>query len=221
VRLDNRHRYDNTQPLISAARDLACRLLEDNPERTRHSAGVAARATRLSTAVPQKATDLLVAAAWLHDIGYSTVVRDTAFHPLDGARYLRSLGWDPLICDLVAHHSGSRYVAELQGLGDELADFTFVAEPVSDALTIADQTIGPNGRPFSLEERLRDMLERHGPGSVNARAHPQRQAYFRSALQRVNTRLGGGTDVGDPAAVVPARATPIPSQQPRLKQHRA
>ncbi len=177
---------------------------------------MAARAAKLSTAVPQNATDLLVSAAWLHDIGYSTAVHDTAFHPLDGARYLRSLGWHPLICDLVAHHSGSRFVAELKGLSDELAEFTFVEEPVSDALTIADQTVGPNGRPFSLEERLRDMLQRHGPDSVNARAHPQRQAYFRVALHRVNTRLGSGTDVGDPAAVVPARPTPIPSQQPRL-----
>jgi HD superfamily phosphodiesterase len=102
--------------LVSAARDLAYRVLEDNPERTRHSAGVAARAATLSAAVPKQATSLLVAAAWLHDIGYSAGLRDTAFHPLDGARYLRSMGWDPLVCDLVAHHSGSRFVAELKGL---------------------------------------------------------------------------------------------------------
>ena len=28
------------------------------------------------------------------------------------------------------------------------------------------------------------MLERHGPDSVNARAHPQRKAYFQAALQQ-------------------------------------
>jgi hypothetical protein len=84
-----------------------------------------------------------------------------------------------------------------------------VADPVSDALTIADQTTGPNGRPFSLDERMRDMLERHGPDSVNARAHPQRKAYFQASLHRVIARLGG-TDVGDPTTPVPSRQ--IPSQ---------
>ncbi len=36
--------------------------------------------------------EALVAAAWLHDIGYAPEVTDTGFHPLDGARYLVGLG---------------------------------------------------------------------------------------------------------------------------------
>lgn len=48
--------------------------------------------------------DLLVAAAWLHDIGYAPELRDTGFHPLDGARHLEALGaparawygWSPI-----------------------------------------------------------------------------------------------------------------------------
>lgn len=184
-----RDRVHSTQLLVPAARGLAYRLLDDNRERIRHSAGVAARAATLTHAVADHEANLLVAAAWLHDIGYSSRLRDTAFHPIDGARLLRSAGWDPILCDLVAHHSGSRFVAPLQGLGDELSEFTYEETPVSDALTIADQTIGPHGMLFSMDERMREMLERHGPDSPNVRAHPEREPYFRSALQRVTGRL--------------------------------
>ena len=59
-----------------------------------HFAGVAAKATALSGAVPDAEAGLLVAAAWLHDIGYASGLRNTGFHPLDGARYLRATGWD-------------------------------------------------------------------------------------------------------------------------------
>jgi putative nucleotidyltransferase with HDIG domain len=175
--------------LVAAAEGLVYRLLDGNPERQEHSAGVAARAVSLCAAVPEDEADLLVAAAWLHDIGYAPGVRDTGLHPVDGARYLRSRGWNPAVCDLVAHHSGSRFVAKYRGLRRELDEFTFVECALTDALTVADQTVGPHGRSLSLEERMRDVLERHGPASASARAHPQREPYLRSASQRVNQRL--------------------------------
>jgi hypothetical protein len=36
--------------------------------------------------------EVLVAAAWVHDIGYAPELLATGFHPLDGARYLTGLG---------------------------------------------------------------------------------------------------------------------------------
>lgn len=70
------------------------------------------------------------------------------------------------MCDLVAHHSGSRYVAAVRGLGAELAEFTYYTEnPVADALTMPDQTVGPDGQAMTLEQRLSDMLTRHGRDS--------------------------------------------------------
>ena len=108
------------------------------------------------------------------------------------------------MCDLVAHHSGSRFLALLRGLESQLAEFDWAQDPVSDALTIADQTIGPNGRPLSLEDRMQDMLDRHGPDSPNARAHPQRLAYFRAAFERVSSRLadsGSGSVQGEAVRV--------------------
>jgi HD domain len=175
--------------LVPSARALAFHVLGADTERGRHSAGVAARASLLRGAVSDLEADLLVAAAWVHDIGYASALADTGFHPIDGARFLRSAGWDPLLCNLVAHHSGSRFLAARQGLSDELDEFAYEQDAVSDALTVADQTVGPHGQPMSLEERMREMLERRRPESPQARAHARRAAYFRAALQRVTGRL--------------------------------
>jgi HD superfamily phosphodiesterase len=92
--------------LIDEARDLIARILEDDPERLHHCAGVAARAQTLVATVPVSAADTLVASAWLHDIGDASRLRDSGFHQLDEAVYLRREGWPDAVCDLVAHHSG-------------------------------------------------------------------------------------------------------------------
>jgi hypothetical protein len=40
-----------------------------------------------------------------------------------------------------------------------------------------------------VEERMSDMLRRHGPNSPNALAHPLRERYIRAAATRVAERL--------------------------------
>ncbi|MFI9342362.1 HD domain-containing protein [Streptomyces sp. NPDC052773] len=74
------------------AAELAESLLPPLGNRWLHTQAVAARAREASAAVSEADRDLLVAAAWLHDIGYAPELRDTGFHPLDGARHLESLG---------------------------------------------------------------------------------------------------------------------------------
>ncbi len=160
--------------LISTARETAHRLLDHDPERLRHSEAVAVRAEALAGTVGDGEAGLLVAAAWLHDVGYSVGLTTTGFHPLDGARHLRLTGWGPLVCDLVAHHSGSRFVAHVRGLDGELGHFTFLESPLSDALTIADQTVGPDGRPVSLEARMRGCWS--GTGRTPPKLGPMRSA---------------------------------------------
>jgi hypothetical protein len=49
--------------------------------------------------------DLLTAAALVQDIGYSSELALTGFHPLDGARLVHRAGHAQL-ARLVAHHSG-------------------------------------------------------------------------------------------------------------------
>jgi len=82
---------------------LARRLLEEPlPRRWSHTQGVAAAARTLAPILGGHA-GLPVAAAWLHDIGYTPALVVTGFHPLDGARYLRDTHLlDNLLCVLVA-----------------------------------------------------------------------------------------------------------------------
>ena len=71
------------------AEDMARNLLADIlPRRWAHTKGVAATARQLTSILSGNA-GVLVAAAWLHDIGYSPALAVTGFHPLDGARFLR------------------------------------------------------------------------------------------------------------------------------------
>lgn len=170
---------------------LAAWVLRDNRERWRHSRAVAERAWELAAAVPVAQRALLVAAACLHDIGYAKPVQSVGFHPLDGARWLCCQGYDQWVATLVAHHSGARFVAAACGLGREIEAFPFREDPVTDALTTADQTVGPNGRRMSVEERMADMLRRHGPDSPNGRAHGQRGPYLLKAVHRTLERLSG------------------------------
>jgi putative nucleotidyltransferase with HDIG domain len=79
--------------------------------------GVAGKAESAAASL-SLSREVLVAAAWLHDVGYAPDVVETGFHPLDGARYLASLGASERVVNLVARHSYAILEAELRGLGD-------------------------------------------------------------------------------------------------------
>ncbi|BAL88625.1 hypothetical protein AMIS_34050 [Actinoplanes missouriensis 431] len=181
-----------TAPIITTradvARSLADALLGEGTDRWRHSAGVAARASDLALRLGLD-HDLLVSAAWLHDIGYAAPLVDTGFHPIDGARHLTSEGWPARVAGLVAYHSGARFVAEIRGLSAELAEFPDEQTVVSDALTYADQTVGPRGQQVDPEARYTEMLHRHGPCSFNARVDPVRRPHLRAIAARIDHLL--------------------------------
>jgi hypothetical protein len=176
--------------MVREARDLAQILLAGLPQRWRHTVRVAQRAEAVSItlASPDEA-DTLVSAAWLHDIGYASSVHATGFHPLDAARYLHAHDWPIELAGLVAHHSGADCIAEVRGLTGALSDFPDGPRPVADALAYADQTIGPDGQSMTLDQRFLEMLQRHGPDSPNAAAHPRRERRLRDAVRRVDARL--------------------------------
>lgn len=150
---------------------LARTLLEDElPRRWAHTQGVAARASHLRDDlchVWHQDADLVVAAAWLHDIGYAAHLAESGFHPLDGARYLRDNGLGTRqLCTLVARHTCAEIEAEARGLGAAL-DAEFPADAVDSvlisAVTFCDMTTGPDGAPMDVEERLAEILERYSP----------------------------------------------------------
>ena len=118
------------------AAEVARKLLEvPLPRRWAHVQGVAAQARSLAPILGDDA-DLLEAAAWLHDIGYSPELADTGFHPLDGARYLRDVEHaDAVLCRLVANHSCAILEAEERGLADVLSsEFPSPDTKLNDAL---------------------------------------------------------------------------------------
>jgi putative nucleotidyltransferase with HDIG domain len=174
---------------VTDARTVARTVLAGTPDRLAHTAGVARRAEELACTVDPADRDVLVVAAWLHDVGYSATVATTGFHPLDGADDLLRHGWPRRVCGLVAHHSGAIFVARALGLADLIDHHPNERSPVTDALTYADQTVGPLGQPVSLDERWAEVLARHGDDSVQARVRHLREPYLRSVAARVERRL--------------------------------
>lgn len=152
----------------------ALRLLRDAvPRRWAHVQGVARRAQQVAALLEPSDRDALVAAAWLHDIGYAEELLDTGFHPLDGSRYLTTQFAPKRVCALVAHHSGAAAVAAELGLSAEPAAFPDEHTLVRDALWYCDMTVGPDGRPMTVEERIAEIRSRRGPDHpvVRALAH--------------------------------------------------
>lgn len=147
------------------ARDTAERMLATElPVRWAHTQGVAGRAEEVAWLFPAEDREMLIAAAWLHDIGYAPQLMETGLHQLDGARFLTRQGLPVRVCALVAHHSGAAAVAGLLGLSDEIAAFEDERSPVRDALWYSDMTTGPDGTPLSFTERLAELRGRREPG---------------------------------------------------------
>jgi hypothetical protein len=156
------------------AREIAQRVLVDAlPGRWVHTQGVAAQARAVGPVLGWD-TDLIEAAAWLHDIGYAPVLAVTGFHPLDGARYLRDrTDAAPTLCALVAHHSGAVAEAAERGLSEPLlAEFPLNGHSGEEviAVTYCDFTTGPRGERLSPEERITEILSRYEPDSPVHRA---------------------------------------------------
>jgi hypothetical protein len=175
------------------AQALARRLLQDPlPRRWAHTQGVAAKAAAIAPAVTQE-PDVLIAAAWLHDIGYAPAIANagTGFHPLDGARYLSDTAHtDPMVWSLVAHHSRALDGAAELGLANDLTgEFPYPPEGLADALAYCDMTTSPDGHPVPVEKRLAEICARYGPGHTVTRATTKSAPHITAAVRRVCDRL--------------------------------
>jgi HD domain len=174
--------------LSAWAEQQAAALLAGLGERWTHVQAVAAQAHQVSAILAPEDRPYLIAAAWLHDVGYATPLNKLGFHPVDGARYVRQQGQKRL-ASLVAHHSGARFEAEERGLVDGLAEFEPEDGPVLDALTYADMTTGPAGQRVDLEERIAEILERYPPDDPVHRAISRARPMLREAVDRTRARL--------------------------------
>jgi hypothetical protein len=163
---------------VGEARRIAERLLSDAlPRRWSHTIGVAETATRLARVLTPDWAEEIVAAAWLHDIGYAPDLADTEFHPIDGAAYLVShqphLG---NLVGLVAHHTGAGFEAEERGLQERLCRYRTPVDVATWAiLNCADLCTGPDGSRVDPAARIDEILSRY-PAE-----HPVHRAITRSA----------------------------------------
>ncbi|MEU4347154.1 HD domain-containing protein [Streptomyces sp. NPDC023838] len=171
---------------VGRAYGLAEALLgESLPRRWEHTKGVAACAQRLGPLFGDR-SEVLEAAAVLHDVGYAPPLVVTGFHPLDGARHLRSLdAVDDRVVRLVANHSFALLEAEERGLRAELADaFPLLDDPLLvDALVYCDMTTTPDGGRTTSEERVAEILGRYGKDSVVGR-------FIRRAAPEIHESVG-------------------------------
>ncbi len=151
------------------AHDL-CEALSSR-QRYEHMRGVAQQAARAarSMRLPGRQRRVLLASAWLHDIGYAL---PGGLHPVDGARALRRAGHERL-ARIVAHHSNAAERARAAGLPPIEAEFPYPTaddRTLLDLLDVADLLTGPHGERIDPAGRLATLVQRRGPGSPAVRA---------------------------------------------------
>jgi hypothetical protein len=180
-------------PSVADAEELAKELLTPLRDRWAHVQAVAACANGLTPAIDHEDDrQLLVVAAWLHDIGYSPTLRDTGCHQIDGARYLTAEHYPARLCALVAHHSAAMFEAEERGLREDLETWSREESPAADALWMADMTTGPRGEEFHYDERLSEILNRYELASIVGRAVIRAEPVIRAAIERTRKRMADG-----------------------------
>lgn len=191
---------------MTANADRARRIAEDFladalPRRWSHTIGVAAAAADLADVLAPEDADTIVAAAWLHDIGYAPNLISTGFHPLDGAAYLSTNtapGGDmpAEVIRLVAHHTGAAFEARERGLHDPLARYPAPTDAALAILSCADLCTGPDGTPVDPGVRIAEVLTRYPAG------HPVRRAISTSGPGLIMEARA----ILDAAAAAPGRA---------------
>lgn len=175
---------------VADADALAAELLAPKlPRRLQHVQATGRRASVLRH-LSGDGRQLLAVAGVLHDIGYSPDLVDSRFHPIDGARFLRSDGWDEAVVNLVAHHSCAVVEAERRGLLAELnGEFPRIDTLPHDEICFCDMTTGPDGELVTVEERLADIRSRYGTGSIVGDAIDQAEGELIASVARVQARI--------------------------------
>ena len=176
--------------LVDRARTLASEhLAVAMPQRWAHVVGVARTASDIAPRLLAKDADAIVAAAWLHDVGYAPSIAMTGFHPVDGARFAKSAGMPPLVVSLIAHHSGASAEAIERGLNAELAEFDRPPRDVLDVVTYADMTTAPDGTPIDADMRVSEILSRYSSDDPVHAAVSRSSDELLAAVARIKDQL--------------------------------
>lgn len=179
--------FSSMGAMIQSAQDDAHALLRGYSDRWKHVYAVGRKAEELN--VP----GAVRCAAWLHDVGYADELVDTGFHPLDGARWVRSRYPNDVVA-LVAYHTGADTEAAERGLAEALREVA--GQPRNrlplDMLTYLDLTTGPKGQEISVPDRLDEILNRYPADD------PVHRAVARSRGELAASALRGKEAIGHP-----------------------
>jgi putative nucleotidyltransferase with HDIG domain len=177
---------------VLRARVIAEQRLGSVAPRWAHVRGVAAAVELMATGLATIEVEAVVAAAWLHDVGYApSVRRSTGFHPVDGALFVRAEGFPAVVVSLVAHHTGAVFEARERGLVDALAEFSEPPELLLDVLTCADMTTGPDGSRVRVEDRVREILSRYPEDDPVHRAIERATPTLLASVARIDALVAG------------------------------
>lgn len=173
---------------VEQASKVASEYLVNLGRRWNHVRAVGERAESLAAA--GRISTEVVAAAWLHDVGYAEELSTTGLHALDGAAFLAAEGAPPEIVALVAHHTGAEFEAEERGLAGQLAAMPAAARADLDVLTLLDLVTAPDGSSTDPESRIAEILGRYPASSPVHRAVSRSRAELLAAAERARARLG-------------------------------
>ena len=168
-------------------------ILGDDPDRLAHCVEVAVLAKELGAALfsPADAEQLEIAGLW-HDAAYSTKLRITGFHPLDGAIFLAHAGADVRVIDAVLQHgAASVFASETPGfraLYEELSKAT-AARDFIEILNVCDMRVGPTGKRTTVRERTADVQRRYGSENVIHKFWRQQEPFVLAEEGHLLSRL--------------------------------
>ena len=175
--------------LPERAAEHAAALLSPLGNRWHHVQGVVQRAYSMKTLFEEEDQRYLIAAAYLHDIGYAPSLKKTEFHPLDGANDVIQTFKDVRLASLVAHHSEAAFEARLRGYTPALHAFPREYSAVADALTFCDMTTSPEGKHTSFEERITEILCRYKEKDIVSRSIRQATPTLSLDIERTKQML--------------------------------
>lgn len=170
--------------------DLAEGFVRGIAPRWAHVVAVGQTSEALRQAHPDRVGEAVLAAAWVHDLGYAPELAQTGLHALDGALALRRLGAPVEVVALVGHHTGAAFEAEERGMLEEWQRLPTPDPQALDILTMIDLAASPTGQPVRDVDRVDEILRRY------EREHPVHKAVTRSqdellaSSARAKQRLG-------------------------------
>jgi HD domain len=179
-----------TESELAWAERTATELLVPLDARWRHTLRVVERAQGFREVLDGDELEVLLAAAYLHDVGYAPQLAKAGFHPLDGARFIRDAGHERL-AGLVAHHSASDAEADERGFADALAEFPAEDSIISRALTYCDLTTGPDGEEVGVSARLVELGDRLGEDDPAVRAVRREATRLAELVDEMKALLAG------------------------------